>query len=215
MKAGSTGTSVELTPNSRPFLIKRLLSDGFDIVLLFGLFMLFTSLIMKLPLAGTYHAHYESAAAILEETRERLQNDAAAISEELRNNYEYRNALFAANLHGYLLKMLAAFLAEALVFLLVPLLSKDRQTLGKLLTEVMPFSEKRQSRVKWYQVTARFLFIFFLDSCGLYLVTGILTFLLVPVLRLIEMLLNKKNKTVCDLMTGVFIIEKRSYDGIG
>ena len=117
MKAGITGTSVELAPNSKPLLLKRLLSDGFDTVLLFGLFMLFTSLVMKLPLAGTYHTHYESAAAILEETQERLQNDAEAIGEALRNNYEYRNALFAANLHGYLLKMLAAFIADALVFL--------------------------------------------------------------------------------------------------
>ena len=214
MKTEIRGTEIELEPNSKPLLVKRLLSDGFDIVLLFGLFMLASVLVMKLPIADTYHGHYERAAAIQKEVSERLENDAEAISEELREDPIYRDELFAANLHGYLLKALAAFLAEALLFLLIPLLSKDRQTLGKILTGIMPFSERRQSRAKWYQAVTRFLFIFFADSLGLYLLTGILTFLLVPVLRLSEMLLSKKNRTVCDAMTGVLIIEKLSYDGI-
>ena len=78
----------------------------------------------------------------------------------------------------------------------------------------MPFNEKRQSRITWVQILYRFLFVFLIDSLVLYLVTGILTFLLVPLLRLTEMLLNKKNKTLCDYVTGVTMIEQLSYDGI-
>ena len=79
----------------------------------------------------------------------------------------------------------------------------------------MPFHEKRQSRAAPLQITARFLFVFFVDSLGLYLITGIASFLLVALLRLTELLLNpKKQKTLCDWITGVRIIEKPSYDGL-
>ena len=60
----------------------------------------------------------------------------------------------------------------------------------------------------------RFLFIYLFDSLALYLFTGLLTFLLVPVLRLIQMLLNRKHKTIVDYMTATMIIEKASYNGI-
>ena len=66
----------------------------------------------------------------------------------------------------------------------------------------------------WYQALFRFLFVLLIDSLGLYLITGILTFLLVPVLRLTQMLLNKKNKTICDFLTGVTMIDALSYDGV-
>ena len=214
MKREFRGTQIELEPNSRPYLLKRILADGFDIAAIFALFMLFTLLVMKLPLSDTYHAHYERCMAIQQETAAQFQNDAAAVSAALSSNYEFQNELFAANLHSYLMKALAAFLAEAVMLLLIPLLRKDKTTLGKLLTGVMPFNEQRQSRIVWYQVVFRFLFVFLIDSLGLYMLTGILTFLLVPVLRLTEMLLNKKQKTICDFITGVMMIEKLSYDGI-
>ena len=208
------GAQIELEPNSRPYLLKHILADGFDIAAVFVLFMLFTMLIMKLPLSDTYHAHYERCMAIQKETAEALQNDAEAIGSALSSNYEFQNELFAANLHSYLLKALAAFLSEALILLLIPFMNRDRVTPGKRLTGVMPFNERRQARIVWYQLVSRFLFVFFIDSLGLYMLTGILTFLLVPVLRFTEMLLNKKQKTICDLITGVTIIEKLSYDGI-
>lgn len=208
------GTKIRLEPNSRPYLLKRILSDGFDTVLIFALFMLLTALLLRTPLADTYQAHSARCTEIRQETAEQYQNDAEAVSTALSDNYEFQNELFAANLHSYLLKALAAFLAEAVILLLVPLLNRDRSTPGKLLTGILPFNEKRQTRAVWYQVLCRFLFIFLLDSLALYLLTGILTFLLVPVLRLAEMLLNRKHKTICDYITGVMMIEKMSYDGI-
>ena len=214
MKAEVNGTTIELTPNSKPYLLKRILADGLDTVLLFGLFMLFTMLVLKTPLADVYHSHFDRYSAIEKETAEALGNDAEAVSAALNSNDEYKNERFAANLHSYLLKALAAFLSEALILLLVPFMTRERVTLGKRLTGVMPFNELRQARITWYQLVFRFLFVFFIDSLGLYMLTGILTFLLVPVLRFTEILLNKKQKTICDLITGVTIIEKLSYDGI-
>ena len=137
------GAQIELEPNSRPYLLKHILADGFDIAAVFVLFMLFTMLIMKLPLSDTYHAHYERCMAIQKETAEALQNDAEAIGSALSSNYEFQNELFAANLHSYLLKVLAAFLSEALILLLIPFMNRDRVTPGKRLTGVMPFNERR------------------------------------------------------------------------
>ncbi len=214
MKAEVNGTTIELTPNSKPYLLKRILADGLDTVLLFGLFMLFTMLVLKTPLADVYHSHFDRYSAIEKETAEALGNDAEAVSAALNSNDEYKNERFAANLHSYLLKALACFIAEVIVLLIVPLVSRDRATPGKLLCGVLLFNERKMTRALWYQIVFRFLFIFLFDSLGLYLLTGVLTFLLVPVIRLIEMLLNKKNKTICDYMTGAMAIEKLSYDGI-
>ena len=214
MKAEINGTQIEIEPNSRPYLLKRILADGFDTVLIFALFMLFAMLILKTPLADTYHMHYDAAKTILERTAKAYGNDQEAVSSALREDHVYRDEMFAANLHSYLLKALSGLAAEALILLLVPFLNRNRCTPGKLMTGVMPFNELRQSRVVWYQILYRFLFVFLIDSLAFYLFTGILTFLLIPVLRLTEMLFSKKHKTLCDLITGVMIIEKLSYDGI-
>lgn len=215
MKVELRGRQIELSPNSKPLLVKRLASDGFDIFLIFVLFMAFTALLLQTPLADTYKAHYEQYTAMEKAAADTLGDDAAVIAEALRQDGAYQNERFAANLHGYLLKAAACLLAEGLILLIWPLTNRFRATPGKLMTGIIPFSEKRQSRMAWYQVLFRFLFVLVIDSLALYLYTGILTFLLVPVLRLVELLISKaKNKTVCDYVTGIMMIEKLSYDGI-
>lgn len=214
MKADVGGRQIELSPNSKPYLLKRMVADGFDILLIFGLFMLFTMILLRTPIAETYQRHFDKVQAIQKETVEALGNDAKAVTEALGSDSEYQNELFTANLYGYLMKALAALLAEIPILIIVPFLNKNRSTPGKLMTGIMLFSENRNNRARWYQIFYRFLFIFLIDSLGLYLFTGILTFLMVPVIRLMEMLLNKKNKTICDFVTGIMVIEKLSYNGI-
>ena len=214
MKNGSPDVKLGLEPNSKPYLLKRIISDGFDTVLIFVLFMALSALIFVSPLANVYNLHYGNYKKVQEQTANEYADDAAAITEKLNNDAYYREEQFAANLHAYLLKLLAGFIAEAAVLLIIPLISKQRCTPGKLMTGVIPFSERRQAKASRLAVIYRFIFIFIIDSAVLYLFTGILTFLLVPVIRLMEMLLNKKNKTVCDAVTGIMIIEKLSYNGI-
>ncbi len=214
MKAEINGKQIELEPNSKPILVKRMVSDGFDMIIIFGLFMLFTMLIMKMPIASEYHAHFDAYTSIEKSVIEEYQNDAAKISEVLNGHSVYQYELLAANLHGYILKAIACFAAELLILLVFPLLNKEKQTPGKRMTGLLAFNERRHCKITWYQVLFRFLFILVIDSLVLFLWTGTLTFLLVAVLRLIEILLNRKNKTICDLLTGVMIIEKLSYDGI-
>ena len=201
-------------PNAKPLLLQRIIADGFDTAAIFILFMLLSLIVFRSPLAATYDRHYRNCIAIRDSAVEEFGDDAKAIGDSLNGNEVYGEEAFAANLHAYLLKLLAGFLAEAAVLLAVPLFSKGRCTPGKMMTGVMPFCEKKQTRASKAAVFGRFVFIFLIDSAFLYLYTGIYTFLLVPVIRLIEMLLNGKNKTVCDALSGVMIIEKSSYEGI-
>ena len=215
MKADVGGTQIELRPNSPPYLLKRMVSDGFDIALIFVLFTLLTMLLLKTPLADAYHAHYERCRVIESETAEAYPGDAAAVSAALRANSEYRDEHLASGLRLYLVKAVACFLAELPVLLVVPLLNRNRCTPGNLMTGIMPCCESRRSRARRSHAVSTFLFVFLIDSLGLYLLTEMLTFLLVPGLRLTEMLLNrKKYKTVCDFLTGTTMIEKLSYDGV-
>ena len=187
--------------NRPPLLLLRLIADGFDLALIFVLFLLLTALLLKTPLASAYHAHAASAAAIAQAGQEAAES--------------YLSERFAANLHSYLLKSAACLAAESAVLLLVPLCRRDRATPGKAMCALMPFGEKRQSRASRSQIVLRFLFVFVLDSLLLYLVTGIASFPLVALLRLTELLLNRKTqKTLCDWITGIRIIEKSSYDGL-
>lgn len=206
--------TVKIEPNSKPYLVKRLISDGFDTVLIFGLFMLFMALFMHSPLARAYNGHFERYTSIEEEVKAAFGDDAAAITEALNGNREYLDEMFAFQLHGYLLKALAGFSAMLPVLLIVPFLNGDRATPGKLMTGIIPFHERRNRKALWYQIVSRFLFTFLVDGLVLYLFTGIWTFVLVPVLRLIEILCSRKDKTVCDMITGIMMIEKLSYNGI-
>lgn len=214
MKAEVQGKTIEIEPNSKPYLLKRIIADGFDTVLIFGLFMLFAALIMRSPAANVYNGHYERYTAIEREVKAAYGSDAAAITEALNGNREYLDERFSAELHGYLLKASAGLLATFPVLLATPFLNKNRATPGKLMTGIMPFHERRQRQAVWYQIFFRFLFVFLIDGMGLYLLTGIWTFVLVPVLRLIEILCSRKDKTILDMMTGILIIEKLSYNGI-
>ena len=222
MNNASQEENVRLEPNSKPYLIKRLIADAFDILVVFILFMTLSNVLLSTPLANTYNEHYGNYKEIERNVIEQYGNDIneigteekKAISETLNNDQHYLDERFAANLHSYLLKLLAGFIAEAVVFLIIPLILKTRGTLGKLLMKIMPFCERKQTRATIPSIIGKFAFVFIIDSAFLYLFTGIYTFILVPVIRLIEMLLNKKNKTICDALSGVTIIERLSYNGI-
>ena len=85
MKADVGGRQIELSPNSKPYLLKRMVADGFDILLIFGLFMLFTMILLRTPIAETYQRHFDKVQAIQKETVEALGNDAKAVTEALAN----------------------------------------------------------------------------------------------------------------------------------
>ena len=149
MEVEVNGKRIDIEPNSKPYLIKQIIADGFDALVLFGLFMVFVVWILKTPLADTYQAHYERVKAIEEDTKAACGGDAEAISKALGESAEYRDERFAASLHSYLMKAAAALLGEIILFLIVPLITRYRQTPGKLMTGIMPFSKRSQTSRIW------------------------------------------------------------------
>ena len=83
MESNVRETPAGIERNSKPYLLKRLISDGFDTVLIFGLFMLFTALLLRSPLAKTYQAHFERYKAIEAEAVEAYGDDTQAIADAL------------------------------------------------------------------------------------------------------------------------------------
>ena len=198
--------------NSKPILLKRFIADGFDIVSLFVLFMLLMLMIMNTSLADTYNRHRDNYLKIEKEVIASNQ-DAAKITETLNSNKQYQDELFSANLHSFILKALALFIGEMILYLFIPMLNKDYLTLGKVLTGVMLFDESRQTKASRAQVILRFVFIY-LVSISLYPWSGIYTFMLVAVIRLIVIMLNEKDKTLCDYVSRTMLIDKESYSSI-
>lgn len=198
----------EIGVNEKPSLIKRLTCDGFDTVCLFILVIILSIVIESTGIAATYKNHVANYTAIEQEV---LKNsDVDKINEILLNDKVYQDEVFAANLHSYILKLLEGFIAEIILFLVIPLMNKDGVSLGKLLTGVMLFDESRQRKINSGQILLRFIFIYIV-SAMVYPWTGIYSFVFVLVLRFIVLILNKKNKTLCDYLTSTMYIEKLTY----
>ena len=214
MKNETPDNVLDLEPNSKPYLLKRIISDGFDTVVIFLLFMILSVAVFNTPVSQTYNRHYGRCIEIENEAAEQFGDDADAIKAALRDNKEYQDEKFAVNIHGYLLMLIAGFIAEAAVLLVFPLIAPYRATPGKMMTKIVPFSPKKQTMIARPVLIARFAFVFILDSAFIYLYAGRFTFLIVPVIRLTELLLSKKNKTICDFLTGTMMVEQMSYAGI-
>ncbi|MBR0462156.1 MAG: RDD family protein [Erysipelotrichaceae bacterium] len=197
--------------NSKPHFIKRIAADGFDISSLFILFMLLNVILSNTALFATYRNHVARYQQIEQEVLR--NNDRELVNEILMNDEEYQNEVFAANLHSFLIRVLIGFVGELILFLIIPLVNPNRLTLGKMMAGVMLFDEARQSRATKMQIAARFILIV-LASIFIYFWMGIYSFLLYPVLRLIVILLSKKDKTLCDYLTSTMLIDKFSYSSI-
>ena len=198
--------------NTKPILIKRFICDGFDLMSLYLLFMLLMFMIMNTSLAETYNRHLVNYLKIEYQVKENAVN-ADEVSEMLNSNQEYQDELFSANLHSFILKALALFIGETILYLLIPMLNKDYLTLGKILTGLMLFNESRQTKASRLQVVLRYVFMY-LVSISLYPWTGIYTFVLIAVIRLIVIMLNEKDKTLCDYVSQTMLIDKESYSSI-
>ena len=202
---------MKMEANSKPIFLKRFAADGFDIMSLFLLFLLLNALLSNTALFATYNSHVENYRRIEQEVLR--NNDAEAVNEILQNNEEYQDELFAATLHSCLIRILIGLVGELVLYLIIPLADKDGLTLGKRLSGVMLFDEARQSKARKLQLAARFVFIASVSG-SMYFWMGIYSFLLYPLLRFIVVILNRKNRSLCDFITSTMMIDKSSYSSI-
>ncbi len=195
-------------------LIRRLIAGGFDLMTLFLLFLLLVWLLNLTPLSGTARGHLDRCREIQERTVEECGGDLEKVKEILNGDPEYREELFAYELHSYLLQSAACLAAEGILFLAVPLLSRSRSTAGMRMAGLGVSDPSRWAWASPGKTVLRFLFILLPDSLMLFPWTGLLTFLLVPVLRIIQLMLSKRRKTLIDHLTGTELAETASFEPV-
>jgi hypothetical protein len=241
---------IDIEPNSKPYFLKHIISDMFDVMTLFLLFFVINLGLFKSPIANTYYSHQAEATKIIDNCRletgmgyQEFVNDETDISgktvytdsdgkeyivvinkdatseqkqefaTKMNSSQAYKDEIFASNLHRYLISMLSISLAGLPLLLIVPLTNKKRATAGQLLTGIALFSKGRQTYAKWYSPLIRYI-LYFGGFVILYPWTDIVTFLVIPVIDLIIMLINKDNKTIRDYMSGTMLIENKSYSSL-
>ena len=185
-----------------PSLFRRAVRFGFDLMSLFLLYLLLVWLMTLTPLWDKADAHLQRCAEIQSAALEECGGDRQKAEEILSGDPEYREELFAYELRSYLLKAACAAAAETVLFLIVPLRSETRSTAGMALTDLGLFDPSALTWAPGAKVFYRFLFILLIDSLALYPWTGLYTFLLVPVLRVIQLMLFGSRRTICDYLTG-------------
>ena len=134
-----------------------------------------------------------------------------AYVDKLNGDNAYQGYVFNRRLVLYGINVLAGSVATAILLLLVPLLNKNRATLGMLASNQQLFSVRFESRARWYHILIRYLFIFIFEIAIPFMFMELYVFLLLPTLYLIISSLNKKGMTLHDLVSQVRVIDSRSY----
>ncbi len=141
-------------------------------------------------------------------------------SEEIVTSYKnavtgdsaYADISFKYSLAGFGYVCLSGFISELIFIFIIPLTNKRRATIGQLFAGLQVISVKYQDKATWYQLTGRFIFVFLIDSVLPYLILGNWLMLVVPILVVVIAAINhKSNRALQDLISGTFIIHKKSF----
>ena len=144
---------------------------------------------------------------------------AAAYEKAVTNDQTYKSSLFNYQMCDFGIIALAGGISETVLFLVIPLLNKNRATLGKLSAGLQVINSKYIVRAKWYQMTGRYLWVYavesalpllFLPSVG-FLSNTIMTFTVVPIVLFLITLTNKDRRTLHDFVCRTRVIDKRTF----
>lgn len=138
-------------------------------------------------------------------------------SEEVKNAYtsavnaddKHGLLLTYMNIHRYLMTaVISGGIVELLCIFVVPAIKSNGSTPGMWICGIRMVSTKDYERPKWFQYFLRFLFMYVVESLIPYFFIGQWTMVAVPVILLIVMFVNKKNKTLHDFIGSVMVIER-------
>lgn len=135
------------------------------------------------------------------------------------NNEKYQNAVFNYRLKNFGIVFLSGTISEVVFLVVIPLVNKDRATVGKLAAGLKVINVKYQVEARWYQMVGRFFWILIVESAlpVLFLPSiGSFTSLmfattLVPVLLFLITLTNKDRRTLHDFVARTRVIDKRTF----
>jgi len=133
----------------------------------------------------------------------------------LDNNDNYQEVKMRYHLHNYVITaILCGGIAETIFFFIIPLTNKYRATIGKLLCGTMLYSIRNQTRVEWYDLIKRFVFLLIIESWVFYFFMAQFTYIIVPIGMYIISLFSKQGRTLHDFVSGSMVIDSRSYSPI-
>ena len=143
------------------------------------------------------------------------------ISKEVQNAFKtkvnadenFKNYTFNSRLIEFGIVALAGTCAEVIFVLAIPLITKRRQTLGKLAAGTMMINSHYQVPAKWYQIVGRFFFILVFESLipCFFLSSVIWTPVVVSIVNFLITLTNKDRRTLHDFVCRTKVIDKRTF----
>ena len=125
----------------------------------------------------------------------------------------FKNYTFNARLIEFGIVALSGTCAEVIFLLGIPLISKRRQTLGKMAAGTMVINSHYQVEAKWYQMVGRFFFVLIFESLipCFFLSSVIWTPIVVSIVLFLVTLTNKDRRTLHDFVCRTKVIDKRTF----
>ena len=129
----------------------------------------------------------------------------------LNEDVTYKDLKFNYTVNSYVISGSCFMISELIFLFIIPITNKRRATLGIIFAGGQVISKKYVARAKWYQHLGRFFFVLIIDTLLPYFFIGEVALLVVPVLTILITLTNKERRTVHDLITGIKIVDKRTF----
>ncbi len=174
----------------------------------------------KSTYSGSKIVHYNKDTDYYYVVNDKDFGEDKAAKQEAFSNYTkmlnadetYQGYLFSYHLHNYLVTVfVCGSITELLFMFVIPTIKNTGQTIGMLICSIKMFNPKYSGKAKWYQYLGRVGFMFFVESALPYFFIAEYILFIIPIILIVVMLLNKNNRTLHDLVSGVMVIEKKTF----
>ena len=146
------------------------------------------------------------------EDTEAKQNAIASYNELIKTDDLFNGLSTSYHLHNYVITaLLCGGITELIFIFIIPIIKNNGQTLGMMLCSEKMFNPKYAGKAQWYQHLGRWAFMFIVESCIPYFFLAEYTLLVVPAILIVILLINKDNRTLHDLVSGIKVIDSRTF----
>lgn len=154
---------------------------------------------------GNYKAISKTKAEI---TTENYNKYIAA----LNNNPNYNNATFMISFMEYLMRIIAAFGSELILLFIIPMVNKNRSTIGRLSTKTILTNKRNGFEATRWQIFARFVYTFLIQTAllSLYL-NPIIVLLIILAVNSLFIIIGKQRRSIKDFITMTKVINLENF----
>ena len=129
------------------------------------------------------------------------------LNDKLINNTEYikyYSSFHVKNVYGAILTSLIPLLIFQLI---LPLISK--KTIGNYITKTTISNSKNNQKTSNIKISLRFLLIFILNTIIPYVLFNFITFIMIPLIELMFIIITKNKQTLINLISSTKVIEDK------